>query len=116
MVLFKSDLSLDFLGGQQGFDITQTPGSFGQGPLAGPIEPREGMAVDQTHQPHQRAQAPNAPIGGHRAGPLLARGAQVASAFEPVIHIGLEAALATADTPGVGELAGLEAPMHLDLL
>jgi hypothetical protein len=32
------------------------------------------------------------------------------------IHVGLEAALAPADAPLVGELAWLESPMNLDLL
>ena len=116
MVLFESDLSLDFLGGQEGFDIAQTPGSLGQGPLAGPIDSREGMAVDQADQPHQCAQAADATIGGHSPRPLLAAGAQVAGSFEPVIQVGLEAALATADSPGIGELTRLESPMNLDLL
>jgi len=55
-------------------------------------------------------------MGGHRPCPQLAGGAQVASAFEPVIQVGLEAAVATANTPRVGELTGLESPMNLDLL
>jgi 2-aminoadipate transaminase len=48
MVLFKSDLSLDFLGGQQGFDIAQTPGSPGRalqyGETEGVLELREWIA------------------------------------------------------------------------
>jgi hypothetical protein len=35
MVLFKSDLGLDFPGFQQGFDIAQAPRSAGRGALAG---------------------------------------------------------------------------------
>ena len=116
MMLFENDLSLDFLGCQEGFDIAQTPGSLGQGPLAGPIDSREGMAVDQADQPHQCAQAADATIGCHSPRPLLAAGAQVAGSFEPVIQVGLKATLAAADATGVGELTRLDAPMNLDLL
>ena len=54
-------------------------------------------------------------MGGHRSRPLFAGGPQVAGSLEPVIQVGLEAALAAADAPGVGELTGLEVPMDLDL-
>ena len=64
MVLFKSDLGLDFLGLEQRPNIPQAPGAFGQSPLAGAIDGRKRMALDQADQPHQRAHAANAAVLG----------------------------------------------------
>ena len=50
-----------------------------------------------------------------RPRPVLASGAQVARAAEPVIHVYLQAPLPASDAPGIGELAGCQTTMNLDL-
>src|SRR5437867_705305 len=116
MLFLESDLGLDFLGLEQRSDIPQAPGAFGQGALAGVVESREGMPVHQADQSDQRAHAANAAVLRHRLGPPLAGTSQVAGALEPVFQIGLQAPVATADAPSIGELAGMQSAMHLDLL
>ena len=73
MVLFKSDLGLDFPGFQQGPDIPLAPGPLGQGSFVGPVDDGKGMSVDEVYQPHQGAQAAEAAILGQPTRPTPRR-------------------------------------------
>jgi hypothetical protein len=107
MVLLESQLSLRFFGRKQGPDIAQPPGSFGAGQLTGAIDLREGMPINQSDQAHQAAHAANAAILCHRLSPQGAGGSQVAGPIEPILQVGLESSVTTADAARVGKLSWL---------
>lgn len=116
MVLFKVQLGLDLCGVDQGFDVAQAPGLLGVSPLTGLVDCAEGMTVDQADQAHQGADGFNAPVLLHRLSPGGAGSAQVAGSTQPIVQVGLKAALTAADAARIGELARFLAAMDLDLL
>lgn len=116
VMFFKAELSLDLIGFEQGFEVAQAPDLSGQSALAGLIDGTKRVAVGECDQSHQSAKGTDAAVVRQGPGPCGAGTAQLAGPAQPVIEIGLEATLTTANAVRIGEAPGFHSAMHLDLL
>jgi hypothetical protein len=116
MVLLEVELGLDLVGLEQSAHVAQAPGLLGHGAFTGLVDGAKRMAIDQAHQAHQCADGANAAVLRDRFSPRGAGSAEIGSALEPIIQVGLEASEAPTDTARIGEVARFLASVHLDLL